>query len=669
MPTPLAPATQFLGRNGEILHHVRGDDYQWRWPIPLSQMPDFLVQSVVAMEDRNFYNHIGIDLAATVRAGGQLLVNRRIISGASTIPMQLARIRCGRFQRSWGAKFCQMIQGVKLDWQLSKEQILEEYLNLLPYGGKIYGIEAASRYYFGRSPEELNRGEISLLVGVPQRPNAFRPDRHLAAALKRREIVLAQLQIEGIITAGEAAEIVAEPLRFRDFSQVWPIQMTDPQFFQLLIQKEGFQSKRSIQTSLDPLLQQAVHRILQQKLLEHPSIPDAAAVVMQNATGEVLALIGTMNYASPRAGQVNAATAVRSPGSALKPFIYGEALQGGLLVADTILLDSPLALKEYRPGNFDGTFRGEVRAEVALSDSLNTPVIRLLETLGTQRIYQVLSNFGILETSAPPPEKIGLSLALGGVGCQLLNLTNAYRCIARGGMYSNFTLLKQSSASAERMVWYPGTCALLLKMMRFRPLTGAEDLPIAWKTGTSNGNCDAWCFAIMPEYTIGVWLGDKTGSPIPELVGGEVAAPVAGMVARRIFRHQAVENWSEAENCLELVSLCRTTGLAPGDGCNRLGKGWAVKNIPLLRCSICNENSDDCWQILQPRSGNYVLQSGKERSVLPLQTTCQKQLEWFLNGRYLGQVDTLEVKCGSYRLRAWDGKRSREIKFQVTPAP
>lgn len=664
------PARRFYDRAGEAVHTMRGDDYRFQFPVRLADLPPHLITVTLAAEDRNFFRHDGVDPAAVCRAFRQLLFHGRIVSGASTITMQLVAMIDGR-ERSLSRKIRQMGRARSLERKLDKQAILEAYFNLLPYGGKLHGIGAAASYYFGRPPRELNFAEAVLLAGIPQQPNRLRPDRHPEAAKRRMETVLAMLVRQGLLSENDVRAVLQLPLRFRDFGKpLWPIS-EDPQFFQLV--RKRHPERTGYRTTLDSELQTLGRAILRDALAPVENVRDGALVILESATGKVRTLIGTLDYNDPRAGQVNAALARRSPGSALKPFLYGEAIDGGMLCAETLLDDTPLSLPDYRPGNFDGTFHGRVPAGEALADSLNTPAIRVLAALGVERVLRQLNRFG-LPMGKLQSERIGLSLALGGAETDLLNLAGAYAAIARGGIFLPCRFLEDEPEPAAYRIWRPGTAALTLRMLRQRPLPGAAGVDAAWKTGTSNNSRDAWCIATSPEWTVAVWCGNKDGSSAPELVGGTLAAPIAGRVMRSLYRQTPPPRWHD-EELLRTAMLCAQSGLAPTESCTQLQPGTTAADVPLQRCRICRNLSggnsgEKPTRILSPAPGNYHADtSGRARFRLESEPA---ELHWYLDGNYLGirrAGSYLELPPGQHRLFGWGGSgfRGDSVELLIRP--
>ena len=439
----ITPSHTYLDRNGKPVFYETTYDYEWRFPVTLDDIAPCAVSVMLSAEDYAFYEHGGVDYFAILRALWQDIRNMKIVSGASTISMQVAGFALPDHKPSFARKFKQAAMARRLEQLHPKEEILTEYLNRIPCGGKIYGIEAASRYYFGLHASQLNQAEAALLCGIPQKPNRYNPKYYPEAAKKRQKIVLDLLVHHELITADEAARLYeSEPLRYRDFAQPSDFEFKSlPDEMIHAVRRARAEKNLAgwsdtqgepVICSIDADFQRDVQAILKRRRDSLPGVRDAAAVVLDNASGEVLVFLGTLDFGDPMHGQFNAANAVRSAGSALKPFLYAEAVEGGLITADTRLLDAPVRFGAYAPGNFDGSFRGPVKASYALAHSLNTPAVRLAALLGESRMIELAGRLNILSPGRRRGD-YGLSMALGSAGHTLLDLTNAYRALATGG--------------------------------------------------------------------------------------------------------------------------------------------------------------------------------------------------------------------------------------------
>ena len=663
-PMPLleaqTPARIWTDENGSWLFVRRTYDVQWRFAVGLDQISPAVIQTILAVEDRNFYRHAGVDWQAVLRAAGQNLFSRRIVSGASTISMQLAGMTEPGMRRSWLRKFRQLIKARRLEQLYSKDRILCEYLNRLPFGGKYYGIECAARYYFGRPAAHLNRAEAALLCGLPQRPNAYRPDRFLLNALERRDRVLRQMAHLGILTKREAERIrKQEPLRFRDFHAPADFQRLsrspDSMYFTMAAGEAG-SDRFTVKCAYQPETARMMRHILKEQLASLPGVRDGAGMLIENATGRVVVLIGTLTSGNVPGSQVNAAAAIRSAGSALKPFLYAEAAAGGLLTLDTVLTDLPVNYGAYAPGNSDGKFRGEVRAWDALSSSLNTPAVRLLAELGTDRVAELFRKLH-LDRKVRTADRDGLSMALGSGGYTLFGLTSAYTVFPRDGKWRAATFLTEANPNPDQQIFPEGTGALTARMLRSRQLPDSL-ADIAWKTGTSNGNRDAWCFAFTPDWTLGVWFGNKSGAASSSLAGYTAAAPAAGKIAAALIRNRRSHSWQDFPDSFQTGSLCAASGLLASSDCGEQFAGTVLKNVPLRVCSRCSAQiKKRRLRIVSPLPGTYA--AGPDgRLILTLHAgNGKKTPHWLLNGRYIGsfQQKQLSFLPGKHTLQIMSG--------------
>lgn len=665
------PSRVWIDPSGTVVHLRKSVNYEWRFDIPLSQVSPAVIQTFLAAEDSRFYDHSGVDYPAAARAFKQNLLHGRIISGASTITMQLAGLTEPYAPRSFTRKFRQTLKARRLEQLYPKDRLLNEYLNRVPFGGSIYGIEAASRYYFGLPASVLTRAEASMLCGLPQRPNAYRPDRFPEQALRRRKMVLHLLELHGVIDASESEKIEnKEPLRLRDFRALSEFsRLTDSpdrMYFELAETEAGRPPR--VECAFNAGYSRLLREVLKEHVASLAGVRDAAGVLMETSTGRVVALVGTLDESSSFGGQVNAALAVRSGGSSLKPFIYAEALHGGRIVMDTFLLDAPLRYGDYSPSNYDGVYRGEVRAADALSLSLNTPVIRLLADLGTERVVELFKRLELLRPDHPARD--GLPLALGTAGHNLLAMTAAYAALARGGVFLPPTFLNGKTPEGVR-VFPRSVCLMTAKMLRTRPLPGCA-VEVAWKTGTSNGNRDAWCFAFTPEWTLGLWFGNKDGRASASLRGLEAAAPAASEIMNSLYRTGPRPKWEDFPPEFRRVPLCARTGLRADVSCRETFSGTVLADVPLQKCGLCGrpEEKGDSFRILTPAPVRYQAERGGT-VMLKLTSDAGKELHWFLDGAYLGRFreKRLPFPCGVHTLSATSDTKTARVTFHVDKMP
>ena len=442
-----APAIVVFDRNAQPMRIILPSDQKVRIPITLDELPPEFLRAVVASEDRWFFRHPGVNPIAVARAMWMNVRARRRVSGASTIPMQLARMAEPK-SRTIFAKVREAFRAVQLTLHTTKREQLEAYLNIAPYGGNVEGIGAASRVYFGKEPSQLSIGEIAFLTTLPRQPNKFDPLRDHVAATRARDRVLRQLRDSGVFSTNEITAAMRQPL---PRSRRKP-PFIAPHFCDYAIAQAPGQTR--LFTTLDPRIQQLAEQQVRARIasLRAWGVEQTAVVVIDNDTREVVAMVGSAAFFDPqRQGQVNGAVARRSPGSTLKPFLYAMAFDDGTIIPDSILLDVPTDYSGYVPENYDGTYRGEVIARDALVQSLNAPAVRLLADEGVDDFAKLLIRGG-LNSIDRNPNKYGLPLILGSGEVRLIDLTNLYATLARNGEHKKVRIFKTSALSPQSSV-------------------------------------------------------------------------------------------------------------------------------------------------------------------------------------------------------------------------
>jgi len=607
---PFDPDTLFTGsvsqtitdRHGRELRSYLADDDQWRIAVPLQDMSPWVIKATLAAEDRRFFAHHGVDFRALSRAFWQNVTRGRIVSGASTLTMQVVGLTDTRERTLW-RKYRQIVRAFQLERSCSKEHILSLYLTNAPYGGNVCGIEAASRRYLGKSARNLTAAEAALLAGIPQAPNRYRPDRNPSAARSRALHVLKRMRECGFLDESQ----------FMRAQQSLPtIRATSPPTYAehaCDLARALHRAEPRIRTTIDLRIQQEAERILTDAVrnVADAGVTNGAAVVLANATGEVLALVGSVDYWNPAiSGQVNGALAPRSPGSALKPFIYALALERGLILPSSVLYDVPGLFSNYDPKNFDQRWRGLVSADRALAWSLNIPAMEVLEKTGTASVLEFLDAAGVRRTM-PRQGEVGLTLAVGTCSVRLLELANAYAMLARGGVFKPWRLVTpppedepsliqaarrwntkmarergllvdELQTSAPARLLSADTCYLITSILSDPELRDPEEIAqdlrglqgVAWKTGTSNGYRDAWTIAYDERFTVGIWFGNFDGKPSPALVGGRAAAPAALRMVRllrQINPPYVMPVPLRPSSPLEPVTVCALSGERATDLC------------------------------------------------------------------------------------------------------
>ena len=662
-------STVFRDRQGGVLQVSLSSRQEWRFRVSLEEVSPRLLDALIAVEDQRFRAHGGVDWRAVARAAVANARAGRILSGASTISMQVVRLSRPD-GRGWGDKLRQAMLALDLETRHDKDWILEQYLNLLPFGGNVVGVEAAAMRYFGKRAKDLTLAEAALLAGMPQRPNQFRPDRFPDEARRRRSYVLQRMVREGMLAANEAVDAAEQalPVLARTGDSRMGLPPREPQFCQLVAARQPAPGA-CVRTTLDPQAQEQALAALREGVARCQDVADGAVVVLDVPTGEVRALVGTLDYSRPGDGQVNAAVAPRSPGSALKPFLYAAAIEGGTMVPETILEDSPISLPDYRPGNYDQRYRGRVSMADALRDSLNTPAVRVLLDTGVPRALDLLRKCGIASLDRPA-EEYGLALALGGGEVTALELAAAYSVLARGGLWIPPRLVLGEDTCSPRRVLAPGVASLVNSVLSERPLPGLVGVRMAWKTGTSNGLRDAWCAAYSGSTVIVVWIGNKSGAAAPSLVGIRAAVPVAADLATRLLAGGGTVPPVVSQDLVE-VALCAATGLRAGPSCARRKKGLRPEGVPLLACSECRSAAVGAPEppriaILSPRPGVYRA-SGTGGIELPLRATATGALSWFVDGRLVADSGMQGFAVGRHTVScvAGDGASADSVVLDV----
>ncbi|MBI2717562.1 MAG: penicillin-binding protein 1C [Rhizobiales bacterium] len=524
-PPPLGQSLAYsalvVDRDGRLLRPFATRDGTWRLPVSSVDVDPRYLAMLVAFEDKRFYVHPGVDLKALSRAALQALWNGRVVSGGSTITMQVARLLEPRPERRLIDKLAEMVRAVQIEQRLSKTEILDLYLRLAPYGGNVEGIRAATLAYFGKEPKRLSTAEAALLIALPQSPEQRRPDRFAEEARQARNRVIARLSGIGIVNADQAAAARAEA------------SPSSRQAFPMLAAHLAERLARAspdntvIRTTISRDLQASLESLARQRATALGSGVAAAILVIDNATGRVRAHVGGVGYFDrQRAGQVDLALAIRSPGSTLKPFIYGLAFEDGIVHPETLIDDRAVRYGAYAPENFDDSFHGTVTVRVALQQSLNVPALAVLDAVGPDRLLARLRNAGV-DLVLPRDAAPGLAVGLGGAGARLVDLAALYVALARGGESVALSWLPDDSAAKARRLLEPVAAWQVNDVLLGAPApenTAAG--AIAYKTGTSYGYRDAWAVGFDGATTIAVWVGRPDGSAVPGLIGRIAAAPI-----------------------------------------------------------------------------------------------------------------------------------------------
>jgi penicillin-binding protein 1C len=525
-------STLVLARDGSILRGFLSADGKWRLAAGAGDVDPLYRRMLIATEDRHFAEHPGVDPFAVLRAAGQWIAHGRVVSGASTLTMQAVRLLARR-PRTLAAKIAEAGEALALERRLGKDAILGLYLTLAPFGGNIEGVRAASLAYLGKEPVHLTAAEAALLVAIPRSPERLRPDRHPGAARHARDAVLARMAAAGVITPQTLAEAAAEPVPH--LRTAMPFHA--PHLAAALRGRDP--GAAVVRTTIDPLLQNQVEALLRREAAALDPQATLAAIVVDNSDRRIVAYAGNADYLSgTRRGTIDMARAIRSPGSALKPFIYAMAFDRLIIHPETILNDQPRHFGEYAPGDFDGVFRGEVTARQALQYSLNVPAVAVLDRLGPARFTAALAAAGIRLKLPQPTSDPGLAVALGGDGISLADLATLYVALSHDGAVAPLQTQLDAAPGREVSIFGPVAAWYVNDILTSAPPPPGMLPPevrrarqIAFKTGTSYGFRDAWAVGYDSDVTIAVWAGRPDGTPMPGITGRTTAAPVLFKIA------------------------------------------------------------------------------------------------------------------------------------------
>jgi len=513
-----------LAEDGTPLWRFADANGVWRYPVQTAEVSPYYLDALLTYEDRWFYQHPGVNPFALARATWQNLTGARVVSGGSTLSMQVARL-LDPHSRTFHGKLRQLWRTAQLEWHLSKAEILNLYLNRAPFGGTLQGVAAASWAYLGKSPAQLTHAEAALLAVLPQAPSRLRPDRHPQRAQEARDKVLRRLGEFQVWPSSAVAEALEEPLLLAP--------RLEPSLAPLLARRLNRpDSPPLIRTTLDATLQRRLEDLLLGWRARLPEYTSAALLVVEEDSMAVRAYLGSVDINdAKRFGHVDMISALRSPGSTLKPFLYGMALDDGLIHSESLLQDVPRRYGDYRPGNFSMGFTGAVPASTALSSSLNLPAVQLLEAYGPKR-FAAQMRIGGVPLALPALAEPNLALILGGAGSRLEDLVSGYSAFARDGRSATIRLQPDDTLK-ERPLLSPGSAWIVRRILSGQarpdrdPRAELVQRPVlAWKTGTSYGFRDAWAIGVGPRYLIGVWIGRPDGTPVPGQFGLASAAPL-----------------------------------------------------------------------------------------------------------------------------------------------
>ena len=586
LPDSISYSTIITDNKGEVIHAYLTKDDKWRMKTSLDEISPLLKTTIIEKEDKYFFYHAGINPLAIARAAIKNIFQLKRTSGASTITMQVARALEPK-SRSFAHKGVEIFRAWQLEWKYSKEEILQLYCNLLPYGGNIEGMKSASLLYFKKNPDHLSLAEITALCIIPNRPSSLVPGKNNAAITRERNRWLLKFASDRVFTEKEIRDALTEPFQ------------AERGHVPSLIPHLAYKLQRTggpvIESSIDLNIQLKTEKLVldYSKILQLKNIRNAAVVIIDNRINKVIAYIGSANFSDTvDGGQVNGAAAIRQPGSTLKPLLYGKCIDEGLLTPKSVIHDVNVNYDGYAPENFNKKFNGYVTMEYALGHSLNIPAVKSLRMLGKDALIGALASCNFQQIKKDQ-RKLGLSMILGGCGASLEELTGLYASFAHEGVYTRPSFLRSQGAGRPVRILSPAASFMINETLSKinRPdfplnWQSAEHMPkIAWKTGTSYGRRDAWSIGYNKHFTVGVWSGNFSGAGLPELSGAEIATPLLFKIFNTIDYDSDEEWFNQPKDC-DIRMVCSETGQVPGDNCPNLVTDYF---IPLVSSSLpCN---------------------------------------------------------------------------------
>jgi penicillin-binding protein 1C len=587
LPDKIEYSTIITDNKGTVIHAFLTKDEQWRMKTTLEEISPLLRKTIIQKEDRHFYSHPGVNPVAMTRAFFKNIFRGKRTSGASTITMQVARALEPK-RRTYGNKLVEVFRALQLEMRYSKDEILQLYLNLLPYGGNIQGVKSASILYFGKNPDHLSLAEITALSIIPNRPSTLVIGKSNDDIIKERNRWLQIFAKEKVFTQKEIEDALQEPL----IAQRGTVPRFIPHLAYKLKQQEGTDI---IHTNIRMNEQMKIEKLVEDyaRTLSLKNIHNASVVVIDNQSHEIICYAGSANFHDTTdGGQVNGAAAIRQPGSTLKPLLYGLCFDEGLLTPKMMMTDVAVNYAGYAPENYDKNFNGYVTAEFSLENSLNIPAVKGLRMLGKDRFVTELIKCGFKQVKKDR-QKLGLSMILGGCGTTLEELTGLYSSFANEGVWVPSTPLRTEKVATGSRILSPASTFMINEILsRINrpdfPLTwqSTEHLPkIAWKTGTSYGRRDAWSIGYNKKYTVGVWVGNFSGVGVPDLSGASTATPLLFKIFNTID-YDSDQEWFTQPNDCELRMVCSETGLVPAEHCTNIVSDYF---IPLISTATpCN---------------------------------------------------------------------------------
>jgi len=590
LPDKIEYSTIVTDNKDELINAFLTKDEKWRMKTELEEISPLLRKTIIAKEDKYFYSHPGVNPLAIARAFFKNLLRMKRTSGASTITMQVARALEPGKRNIW-SKIRESFRAFQLEWKYDKDEILQLYLNLVPYGGNIEGVKAASLLYFKKNPDHLSLAEITALSIIPNRPSSLIIGKNNDLIIAERNKWLLKFSEENVFTKKEIEDALSEPLT--------ATRTVVPHYIPHLSYKLKKQGRLLVQTTIDLNIQLKTEKLVEDytRAQRLRNIKNAAVVIIDNKTHKVISYVGSSNFNDTTdGGQVNGANAVRQPGSTLKPLLYALCFDEGLLTPKSVLTDVAVNYEGYAPENYDKKFNGYVTTEYALEHSLNIPAVKSLKLLGHEKLIQKLSacNFRQIQNDQG---KLGLSMILGGCGTTLEELTGLFSAFANDGVYiaPSFT---QTDSSYQKTRVISSAAAYMINEILSKvnrpdfPLnwTATERMPkIAWKTGTSYGRRDAWSIGYNKNYTVGVWVGNFSGVGVADLSGANIATPLLFKIFNTLDYDNDKEWFSQPADC-NIRQVCSETGMPPSEHCHNKITDYF---IPLVSATKTCDNQQE----------------------------------------------------------------------------
>ncbi len=583
LPDKMGYSTCIYDDQGQVIHAYLTGDQQWRMRIGESELTPLLKNTILWKEDKYFFYHPGVNPVALFKSFLGNILHGKIQSGASTITMQVARALEPK-RRTYFNKLREIFRAGQLELKYSKQEILELYLSLVPYGGNIQGVKAAALFYFNKNPDHLSLAEIATLSIIPNRPSSLVIGKTNQKIISVRNYWLRKFQKQKLFTAKEIEDALREPLM--------ATRRAAPDFLPQLSLKLKKSGGENIFTFISMNKQFKLEKLVTDynHVTRLKNIQNAAVIVINNQTHRVVAYLGSADFHDKvDGGEVNGAAAVRQPGSTLKPLLYGLCMDEGIITPQQTISDVAVNYQGYAPENFDRKFNGYVTMEYALEHSLNIPAVKSLQLLGKDQLVQALGACGF-ESIKKDQRKLGLSMVLGGCGASLEELTGLFSIFASQGVFSNPSYEQAGAPAAPKRILSAASAYMISEILSKvnRPdfplnWQSTAHLPkIAWKTGTSYGRRDAWSIGYNAHYTVGVWCGNFSARGVPELSGANTATPLLFKIFNTID-YDEDEQWFAKPASLDNRMVCAETGLLPGEYCKNLVTGYFIPGVSSSR--------------------------------------------------------------------------------------